>query len=212
MNILAPLSRALVFLYPFLLHFCIATSRPAIAAWYLAGLLTLPLINDLAEGSKSRVSPPGVAGVVLAIVLLTVLRSQEMLIFKILPLGIYALLFWLFSRSLESGRTPLISKVAQFMDTDISAAELSYTRSVTVAWAAFFLAMGLMSGFLAVAASDEVWSWFVNIISYLLIGLFFLLEFAVRRQVLGRAVDYGFIDFLSRLAKVDMRQLLFPGR
>ena len=208
----APLSRALVVLYPFLLHFCIATSRPAIAAWYLAGLLTLPLINDLVEKPQSRVSPVGVAGVVLAMILLTVLRSQEMLIFKILPLSIYALLFWLFTRSLVSGRTPLISKVAQYMDAGISPVELSYTRSVTVAWAVFFLAMGLMSGVLAVAASDEAWSWFVNIISYLLIGLFFVLEFAVRRQVLGSAVNYGFIDFLSRLTKIDMRQLLFPRR
>jgi uncharacterized membrane protein len=206
---MAPLSRALIFLYPFLLHFCIATDRPTFALWYLAGILILPLLTELV--SRRQFSGVGLACAVLATMLLTVFSSQEMLVFKILPLSIYVALFLLFANSLRDGSMPVISRIAELLDADISTAALNYTRKVTAAWAGFFFTMTIISTLLAIYASDVAWSSFVNIVSYGLTGLFFLIEFLVRKRVLGTDVDYSFLEFLQRLSSVKLWQLWSQG-
>jgi len=203
------ISRALFICYPFVLHFCIALGYQPIAAWYLAVLLVFPLTNALVMGRRASVFELGAA--LVAVALVTVLRTHEILLFKLLPLTIYAYLFSIFVGSLRRGGTPLITRVALAINPAISVVEQRYTRTVTIAWAGYFLLMGAISLGLAVFASDENWSWFVNIISYGLTGLFFAAEFMLRRAVLGKRVDYNFGEFLGRLRRVDMRSLIFPG-
>ena len=57
----------------------------------------------------------------------------------------------------------------------------SYTRRVTQAWAGFFLVNGIIAAYTAVGASTETWAVYNGFVSYLLIGILFGGEYAVRR-------------------------------
>ena len=204
---MAQLTSAATLAYPLVLHTCLSTDRRSIAIYYLAATLVLPLLTSLFEQKKASVID--VLCILLAVALLTVLRSHELLAIKLLSVSIYAAMFGWFAGSLRPGERPIITRIAFAMRPKLAAAEVAYTRRATQAWAVFFLIMGIMSGLLTIFASIEIWSWFVNIVSYLLVVLFFVLEFMYRRRVLGKIVDYSFGEFLLSLARPDVRRFLF---
>jgi len=201
----AYLTRVLVLMYPLVLHVCISTQRLSVASYYLAGMLLLPLVNGIV--GQLRVSVFAVVCGILSAILLVALKSHELLVFKLLPVTAHVVLFGLFAVSLCGGRTPVITRFAAAMGSELSTEEVIYTRRVTIAWTAFFLVMAILSGGLAVFSSDTTWSWFVNVISYVLVGLLFIIEFWVRRLVLRDHIDYTFVDFLLRLRRVDIHKL-----
>ncbi len=202
---MARLTCAVVLAYPLVLHVCVSTQRLSVASYYLAGMLLLPLVNGMV--SQRRVSVFEVASGAFSVILLTALNSHELLVFKLLPVTAHVVLFGLFAVSLQQGATPVITRLAAAMRSELSTEEVVYTRGVTIAWTAFFLVMAILSGGLAFFSSDTTWSWFVNVISYALVALFFVLEFRVRQLILGSRVDYGFVDFLLQLMRIDVHKL-----
>lgn len=192
--------------YPLALHLCIYLGRYEIAAFYLALLLAWPLAARLIGLQR-----PGwfeLLGALLAAALITVLGTHELVVFKLLPVLVNGALFVLFGASLRRGVTPVITRLAIMMKTSVSAAELAYTRSITIFWAAVFLFMGTMSAILAVYAGTELWSWFANVISYVIVVGVFLAEFMVRRRVLVSEADYSLAVFLKNLARINLRRAI----
>lgn len=200
------LYKALVISYPLVLHFFITIQRPDLAAIWIAALLAWPLVSRTFSGRFPNWSSLILA--LLSLCLLTVLRTHELAVFKLVPASIHLGLFLIFADSLRADRVPAITRIASLVRTDVSSKELHYTRQVTVIWSAFFLIMGLISVGLAVLASSETWSLFVNILSYPLVGLLFIIEYQVRRRVLGREVDYSFMTFVVRLSRINFRRVL----
>ena len=204
---MAQLTSAALLAYPLVLHICLSTNRLSIAVHYLSATLMLPLLTSLT--AQRKVSLIDLLCVLLAVALLTVLSSHKLLALKLLPVTIHAAMFGVFARSLRPEETPIITRIATAMRPELCAAEVAYTRRMTLAWAAFFLIMGIASGLLAIFASDTTWSWFVNVVSYFLGALFFALEFMYRRRVLGEIIDYGFADFMLSLARMDVRRFFW---
>ena len=191
-------------LTPLVLHICLSTNRLSIAVYYLSATLMLPLVNGLLQ--QRRASSIDLLGVVLALGLLSVLDTRELVALKLLPVMIHAALFGLFAGSLRPGETPVIARIAAAMRPRLATAEIVYARSVTLAWTIFFLIMAIASSLLAIFASTAIWSWFVNVASYFLVGLFFVIEFVFRRRVLAEHVDYSFVAFMLSLARTDVRR------
>ena len=207
MKLLPALARILTVAYPLVLHYCVLTGQVTVAAYYLSMLLALPILTTLLE--RRAVRPFSIATLLLAIGLLTVLQTHELIIFKILPVIIHLALFFMFAFSLKRNNTPVITRIAAAIRPSLSDDEVTYTRSVTIMWAVFFLAMALISGYLAVFSSVAVWSLFVNVVSYGLIALVFLAEFQLRRRVLREQVDSGFAKFLIRLSQENLKKLFW---
>ena len=201
---MARLTSAALLAYPLVLHICLSVGQLSIAVYYLSATLMLPLLFSLL--AQRKVASIDLLCFVLALGLIFVLDSRELLALKLLPVMIHAAMFGLFAGSLRPGETPIIARVAVAMRPRLAAAEVVYTRSVTLAWAIFFLTMGIVSGLLAIFASTAIWSWFVNVASYFLVGLFFVIEFVFRRRVLAEYVDYGFVAFMLSLARTDVRR------
>lgn len=91
-------------------------------------------------------------------------------------------LLWLFGRTLLPGRDPLIALVARRVHGVVALApEIEvYTRRVTLAWCCFFAAQILVSGLLFAFVPLEIWSLFVNVLSFPLIALMFAGEYFYR--------------------------------
>ncbi|WP_440617531.1 hypothetical protein [Cysteiniphilum sp. 6C5] len=56
----------------------------------------------------------------------------------------------------------------------------AYTRKVTIAWCVFFMLNALVSCYSALFSSLHVWTIYNGLVSYILIGAFFVCEFIVR--------------------------------
>lgn len=138
----------------------------------------------------------------------------------LMPVFFLLLLAWLFGRTLQPGRTPVIGKIVRALEGDAYgdvAPELDrYTRGLTALWTGVFIILALINLTLALIAtpggllaragidaawsiSDSQWSWFANWLNYGLVGGVFVIEFAYRKHRFpGRYKNA--VDFFRRMA------------
>jgi uncharacterized membrane protein len=121
------------------------------------------------------------------------LENNFSLIYLIQECGLYGLLAVGFARSLRSGETPLCTQLADRLHGPLSAAEVRYTRQVTLAWAILLAAIMLATLVLYLAAPLAIWSGFDNFVAVPLIAVAFITEYAVRRRVLPNANRGGIL-------------------
>lgn len=93
-------------------------------------------------------------------------------------------LAFVFGRTLRAGREPLCTTFARLLHGQLPPEVERYTRQVTVAWTAFFLALFAASATLYAGGFLAAWSLLANILSPLLIGAMFVVEYLVRLRVL----------------------------
>jgi len=89
--------------------------------------------------------------------------------------------------------TPMVERFARSQIEDLSDAEVRYCRRVTQVWCGFFIANGSTALYLALIRDIESWTLFTGLISYVLIGTLFGLEYVYRhwrfRRYLGAFTD-----------------------
>jgi uncharacterized membrane protein len=196
----------LLLVYPLVMHSSIHYGHAEIAVYYLAMLLTLPLMFSLLHGRR----PSGwMLGTALLALLITVLGVTDAGVMIIIPPAVmFAALFAFFAFSLRAEATPVVTRFAAVIRVEELCPEIrSYTRKATIAWSVFFLAMLMISLLLGLWAPLETWSWFSNFLAYVLIAVMFIAEYLVRRHSLKDHVDYSFLQFLRNLRRVDYRHV-----
>jgi uncharacterized membrane protein len=90
----------------------------------------------------------------------------------------------LFGRTLIEGREPLVGRFARAVHGELPPEVVRYTRQVTLAWTAFFVLLFATSCALYLGRFLEAWSLLANIVTPLLVGAMFVIEYAVRLRVL----------------------------
>jgi uncharacterized membrane protein len=106
----------------------------------------------------------------------------------------YAMLAAVFGVTLGRGRQALCTRFAEVVHGSLSPEEVRYSRQVTLAWTLFLLAISLVSGALFFLAGIEVWSIFANFLSFPLILLMFVVEYAVRLRKLPHQKKHSIMD------------------
>lgn len=94
------------------------------------------------------------------------------------------LLAVLFGRTLRRGEEPLVARFARVMHGEIPAYVARYCRRVTVAWTIFFCSLFTLSFTLYAGGYLAAWSVLANILSPLLVGAMFVIEYLVRMRAL----------------------------
>jgi uncharacterized membrane protein len=184
--------------YPVLSHYSNshAQARDLATALALAPMLTLGLVLMWRwRGAPWALTAAAGAGL-LSYYSWPQLTRNFSLVYLIQQLGFHALMAATFGLSLLPGRQPLCTQLADKVHGPLGAAELSYTRRVTAAWAMFFLANAAVTVLLYALAPLELWSMFVNFASLPLIGLMFAAEYLVRRRVLNQVKTGGLMATL----------------
>jgi uncharacterized membrane protein len=175
----------LVLTYPFLFYV-------GMSHWNLrtvAGSLLVVLVPVVAlryfdrERAKS-LSLLSVPLTVVGFVVLAALVDDRRFIL-VLPVLVNVVLLAQFLASLF-GPQSLVEGVARLVQPQLSDAEVSYCRSVTWLWVVFFALNGSIAGLLAVRGPMSLWAAYTGVISYVLLGVVFALEFLVRRIRFGR--------------------------
>lgn len=81
----------------------------------------------------------------------------------------------------------MIERFARIMEPDLDERGVRYTRRVTMVWAGFFALNGLIALWTVVAGDLFWWGLYNGLISYLLAGALFAVEFIVRQRVRSRS-------------------------
>ncbi len=108
-----------------------------------------------------------------------VFREVEMRWLRFYPMLFNLAVAAVFLGSLASGR-PLVERIARTLRHDLPVAAVVYTRRVTWAWGLLMIAIALVSLYTAVDASLRLWSLFNGVLVYVIIGLAFACEYALR--------------------------------
>ncbi|WP_232072234.1 hypothetical protein [Paraburkholderia pallida] len=100
----------------------------------------------------------------------------------------------LFGRTLVHGRVPLCSQFASMIHGSLTPAVARYTRQITVAWTAFFVAIAAVSTLMFAAAPIVAWATFANYLALPLVGAMFVAEHVCRRFALRHERRSGMLD------------------
>jgi uncharacterized membrane protein len=120
-----------------------------------------------------------------------ILEKNFSVVYLLQECGMYGLLAVGFGRSLRAGDVALCTRLADKLHGPLSAAEVRYSRRVTLAWTLFFVLMAATIAVLYVSVPRAVWSAFVNFGAIPLIAAMFAVEYAVRSRVLPHSERRG---------------------
>lgn len=101
------------------------------------------------------------------------------------PVAINVVLFCGFTLSLMYPPT-VIERLARLREKDLPPQAIRYTRKVTIAWSVFFTCNALVATATVIHGDLAVWTLYNGFIAYLLIGLFFLVEYLLRQRLRRR--------------------------
>lgn len=209
---------ALALAYPFIAHFAVVRNSMALLVVALALLIVVPMLPALGRGSVTAWTaiPAVVAG------LWWVSRSTHATLpLYIAPILVPGFMAVVFGSSLLAGQTPLIEQLIRIMEPGdpggVPEQQVwAYARTLTGAWTLLFVAISatnLVLGLLAepdglllaagivppLMVPEMVWSLFANVIGYLLVAAFFVIEYAYRRQRFPRQPYRNLLEFLLRV-------------
>lgn len=209
----------LVLLYPLLAHVAAVTGDPRLAVVALGDIALVLMLDGLLARRRGPVL------LLLLVIPGLVLLSRTpfaMLPLLLMPALLLATVALGFARTLRAGKTPLIASIVEVLEgddaNDLPAPLRRYTRGLTLAWAVLLASLALVNACLALCAvpggvlasvgitppltvTNMQWSWFANGFNYGIVGLFFVAEFAYRRQCFPERV-HGFRHFATRLARM----------
>jgi uncharacterized membrane protein len=126
-------------------------------------------------------------------------------VFLLQHAGVHALLGIAFGRTLQAGRTPMVTGFARIVHGTLSPALVRYTRIVTWAWTFYFSGILGLSLLLFWLAPIAIWSAFANLLGAPLLALMFAGEYAVRCCVLPAADRAGPLEAIRAWRQASSR-------
>lgn len=201
--------------YPLVAHFGVIQNSVALIAIALGLLIVLPMAPALGRGSV-------IAWLVLLPVVVALWwlsrSTHATLPLYIAPVLVPGFMAGVFGSTLLAGQVPLIEQLIRIMEParEPEPEVLAYAHKLTRAWTVFFVTLALTNlvlGLLAepdgmllaagiappVTVPELWWSLVANLIGYLLVAAFFLIEYAYRRYRFPRQPYRNMLDFFVKV-------------
>ncbi len=172
--------------YALLYYAAVSTTHPQLSV-VLALVPVVALATLLVWGSAYRYWILGLGALGIAALWLWLgerIVANYMWFYLFQHAGINAGLAIFFGMTLLGGNTPLITRFAAIVHTELTPGQLRYTRKVTAAWTLFFSATALLSVSLFLFAPIEAWAFFANALYLPMTILMFAGEYMVRLRAL----------------------------
>jgi uncharacterized membrane protein len=112
-----------------------------------------------------------------------------------------ALLAVVFGRTLAAGREPLCTRFARILHPTLPPEVQAYTRGVTLAWTIFFASLAALSAALYLGGFLTAWSVLATMASPVLVGLMFVIEYAVRLRALPHWERVGLLGGIRAFSR-----------
>jgi uncharacterized membrane protein len=201
--------------YPLTAHFAASRHSVSVTLLAIALLAATALIPSLIRGRPAAwlALPLIVAG----LWLLGRLHINQLPLY-VPPVLVPAFMAWVFGHTLAKNRVPLIEQLVRLLHPPEAPPEPAvwvYARRLTLMWTVLFIVIATVNLVLAAAVrpeglllaagaeppftvSQESWSLFANLIGYLLVGAFFLVEYAYRRRRFPQQPYRNLFDFIRQ--------------
>lgn len=218
------LSALLALAYPVTAYFAVARHSFSLTLAAIAVLAAAVLLPSLIRGRLAAwIALPCVVAC-----LWWLARSPiNLLTLYAPPVLVPAFLAWVFGHTLAKEQTPLISQLVRLLhppEEPLDEAVWPYARRLTLAWSALLAAIAIANLMLAALATpdgllmaagvtppftvpQQAWSLFANVLGYLLVAAFFMVEYAYRRRRFPQQPYRNFFDFLGRTIAASPRLL-----
>ncbi len=121
-----------------------------------------------------------VLSIILMQIVILIVHYTKWHFVKLYPVVVNCFIFLVFFTSSFSKET-VIQKFAKLTEPNIKPKALEYTRKLTYYWAIFTFFNFLISLW-TVFLPQKIWSIYNGIISYILVGSFFAIEYFVRKR------------------------------
>lgn len=181
MRLIALLSAIALLAYPFAVYYGLNNYGIGSVAIVLVVLFTLRIFvgNSVPLKELKYIAwLSGISGVVLT--LLGMIFKDEGW-FTFYPVMVNLFMLIVFVTSLFQKQS-IIERLARLQDPNLPDTAILYTRKVTVVWSVFFVINGLTS-LTTCFLTMEIWTLYNGLISYLLMGTLFSIEFIIRKRV-----------------------------
>lgn len=165
--------------YPLLVYLAIGRVQPRYLALLLLSAFLLRWRESQPASAGSISSPIIVAATGYFLAAAFVNEAVMLLAYPIL---VNLTFLGIFAHSL-CRPPPIVEKLARLREPDLPPQAVVYTRFVTWVWCGFFLTNGLISAGTVWHGDMAVWSLYNGLISYILMGLLFGVEWLVRKYV-----------------------------
>lgn len=148
------------------------------------------------------------AGILTLVLNVEYLRDHAAWMYFIQHAGAMILLGITFGSTLRLGdENALCSRVTSFiLVKPMDANYLHYTWKVTVCWTVFFAVSAATSILLFFFGSIEVWSFFANLLTPLLLGVMFAGEYLIRVRVLPDRAHFSVVETIRAYREYSNRQ------
>jgi uncharacterized membrane protein len=145
-------------------------------------------------------------GVVVALYL-DELRNHVNWLYFVQHVGAMSLLAITFGSTLGRGDADaLCSRVTRIMLAGpVDPAYMLYTWKVTVAWTVYFILSAVVSVVLFFFGPIAVWSYFANLLTPVIVGLMFVVEYFVRVRVLPNRAHFSIAQTVQAYRSYDRR-------
>lgn len=177
----------MIVMYALLAHYVNSSGQASVLGAILVLIPVFLVVTTYAFKNKSRIAGIGLllASCVGTWLAWSFIQQHTGFMFWMQDIGLMTVLLVTFGRTLQQGQKPLCVFFAEVIQGGKLPVEHErYAHKVTVAWAIFFALMIVTSTLLFFLTSLATWSIFVNFFTLPLVGLMFVVEFAVRRRVL----------------------------
>lgn len=172
-------------LYWTLTHHNVAIAAGTLIAWVI--VRTIPvLLTARSEQRRAALQLPAIA-LVFALIGWILNNGTWLLVMPAATQATFGLAF-LRSVDRKRARTPLIEHFARMVKAELSVEEQAHCRRWTLIWGIYLIALAGLGLVLARFASLKVWTLYVGLLSYVLVGALFAVEYLVRKI---RFRDYG---------------------
>jgi uncharacterized membrane protein/3-hydroxymyristoyl/3-hydroxydecanoyl-(acyl carrier protein) dehydratase len=203
--------------YPLLAHGASLFRSPALTIASVIVLAAAILLPPLWEGRRwAKFALPAAAATIVGLWRI----DAAALVLYLPPVLLNIFLAWLFGHTLARGRTPLIERLVRLLQPKgqpPGPEVVRYAGQLTRVWTGLFVGLGAMNLGLALCAtpnglleaigvdppltvSRETWSLFANVLNYLIVAAFFLLEFTYRMRRFPDRPYRNLAEFLRRAA------------
>ncbi len=185
-KLLGVVSTLFVLASPWVLYWTLSQQRIDAAAGVLIGWVivrTIPIV--LSARREQRVAALQLPAIALVCAVLGWLWNDATFLL-VLPSATQAAFGALFLRSLSG--VPLIEHFARMVKPELGAGELAHCRSWTRIWGGYLIALAALGLVLARWAPLAVWTVYVGVVNYVLVGALFAVEYVIRKI---RFRDYG---------------------
>lgn len=177
-----------ILVYVGLLHFPVQWVATVLCCLLVARLTLLLFASRHQPGSAARALWPSL-GLASACALLSAILNHAGAL-KLIPVVINLSCLIGFASTLRHPPS-MIERFARLQEPDLDATAIAYTRRVTQVWCGFFVLNGSIALYTALACSLSTWTLYNGLIAYLLMGLLFAGEYAVRLRVKASAARTG---------------------